>query len=113
MYESINSGIVDIMNTPDFAHTNASSRRFQAIKEHLFSKLNNEAVILSLKNGKYYGLNAVGVSIWAAIQESRTTAEIETIVKGEYEVDHETCRREIREFLDTMLAEELIESGDE
>jgi hypothetical protein len=92
---------------------NGSPRHFVAIKEHLFSNLNDEAVILSLKNGKYYGLNGVGGSIWAAIQESRTLGEIESIIMSEYEVDPETCRREVKTFLETMLAEELIETVDE
>jgi len=55
---------------------------FQAITEHLFSMLSQEAVILSLKNGKYYGLNPVGVSIWRASKEPVTLAEIETAINA-------------------------------
>jgi hypothetical protein len=113
MYDSIGPGIDPIMNVPDL-HDNATSlRRFQAIKEHLFSELKDEAVILSLKNGKYYGLNAVGVSVWTAVQDLVTLAEIESAIMLEYEVDEETCRREVMSFLDKMVDEKLIETIDE
>jgi hypothetical protein len=114
MYDNHLPGSVTFdMNTlSDSSTQNASRRHFIAIKEHLFSNLNDEAVILSLKNGKYYGLNAVGGSIWGAIQESRTLEQIETIIMSEYDVDLTTCRTEIKTFLETMLAEELIETVD-
>lgn len=87
--------------------------RFKAIIEHLFSELSDEAVILSLKNGKYYGLNSVGVTIWKNIQTASSLADIEAAVLSEYDVDEETCRREVSLFLEKMLSEELIENVDE
>ena len=87
-------------------------RRYRAIKEHLLSELNEEAVILSLKNGKYYGLNSVGFTIWTNVQESATLSEIEAAVMNEYDVDEETCRREVSTFLEQMLSEELVETVD-
>ena len=86
--------------------------RYQAIKEHLFSQLNDEGVILSLKNGKYYGLNSVGVSVWVSILEAATLSEIEAAVMREYDVDEKTCRREVSLFLETMVKEDLIETID-
>ena len=89
------------------------NRRFMAIREHLFSELNEEAVILSLKNGKYYGLNSVGVTIWKSLQTSVSIDEIETAVMNEYDVEEEICRVEVSRFLEKMLGEELIEAADE
>lgn len=86
---------------------------FLAIKEALFSDLNDEAVILSLKNGKYYGLNAVGVTIWKALQRPASLSEIESTVRLEYEVDPETCHREVTAFVEKMVLEGLIESINE
>lgn len=87
--------------------------RFAPIKEHLYSDLNSEAVILSMKNGKYYGLNPVGVSIWKAIEVSATVGEIQTQLMLEYDVDEETCRQQIIVFLQKMIDEGLIEVLDE
>ena len=86
---------------------------FVAIKEHLYSDLNGEAVILSMKNGKYYGLNEVGRSIWNVIKDPTNLEEIQARVMREYEVDEETCRLEVSSFLQKMFCEGLIEVVDE
>lgn len=86
---------------------------FQAIKEHLFSLLSDEAVILSLKNGKYYSLNSVGSSIWGTIQVPAKLSDIEAAILKEYDVDLQTCRREVILFLEKMVAEDLILMIDE
>jgi hypothetical protein len=99
------------MTTPP-TNSDTDRKRYQAIKEHLFSQLNDEGVILSLKNGKYYGLNSVGVSIWVSLLEAATLSEIEAAVMREYDVDENTCRREVSFFLETMMKEELIETID-
>lgn len=83
--------------------------RFAAIKEHLYSDLNGEAVILSMKNGKYYGLNGVGRTIWTALKEPTSLEAIRARVMSEYEVDEDICRREVLSFLQKMLGEGLIE----
>ncbi|NOT46205.1 MAG: lasso peptide biosynthesis PqqD family chaperone [Acidobacteria bacterium] len=101
------------MKFPSYAKNLTTSSLFVAIKEHLYSDLNGEAVILSTKNGKYYGLNQVGRSIWKAIKNPTNLEEIQTRVMDEYEVDNETCNREVSSFLKTMWSEGLIEVLDE
>lgn len=86
---------------------------FVAIKEHLYSDLNGEAVILSMKSGKYYGLNEVGRRIWNAVKDPTNFEEIHAKVMREYEVDEETCHREVSSFLQKMFDEGLIEVLDE
>lgn len=91
----------------------ATNRLFVAIKEHLYSDLNGDAVILSMKNGKYYGLNEVGRHIWNVIKSPANLKEIQAKILDEYEVDEETCYREVASFLQKMLGEGLIEVLDE
>lgn len=90
-----------------------ANQRFAAIKEYLYSDLRGDAVILSLKNGKYYGVNTVGACIWEAIQEPRTFREIQSIVLKEYDVDEATCDKEVISFLQKMAKEELVQILDE
>lgn len=86
-----------------------TNNRFEAVKEHLYSEIKGEGVILSLKNGKYYGVNPVGASIWQVIQSPSTLREIQTAITREYDVDQETCNQEVLAFLEQMVNEELIE----
>ena len=101
------------MNIQDFDESLILTRRFVAIEEHLFSEMKGEAVILSLKNGKYYGVNAVGSYIWNAVQTPNTLQGIKAVVMDEFEVDEATCHREIISFLKKMAEEELIKVLDE
>lgn len=86
-----------------------SQYRFAANKENLYSDLNGEGVILSLKNGKYYGVNAVGASIWMAVQTPASLQDIQVSIMQEYEVDEGTCRQEVLSFLEQMIEEDLVE----
>ena len=86
---------------------------FIADKEHLYSDLNGEAVILSLKNEKYYGINAVGAFIWSTIQNPVTFQDIQENIIEEYDIDEATCRKEVASFLKKMAEENLIEILDE
>lgn len=108
MYDSSYEHTDNLMSTPDLVTNTGVGRRFQAIKEHLFSELNEEAVVLSLKNGKYYGLNGVGVSIWSIVQEPVTLLEIESAILSEYDVNEQTCHMEVTAFIDQMISEGLI-----
>lgn len=87
--------------------------RYKASPDHLYSDLKDEAAILSMATGKYYGINAVGVTIWKAISMPATIEEIEEAVMSEYEVDRQTCGKEIRAFLTRMADEQLIEVLDD
>jgi hypothetical protein len=96
------------------ANGNAAGKneRYQPVKQHLYSDLKGEAVILNMENGKYYGLNGVGVSIWKALSDAASVTEIESAILAEYEVDAETCRAEVQAFVSQMLDEKLIEKID-
>ena len=91
--------------------------RYKAVPEHLHCDLNGEAVVLSLANGRYYGMNSVGARIWELVQDERSADEIEQAIFLEYEVEQEVCRQQVSDFLQKMVAEELLvvihESGSE
>lgn len=97
------------VNYQDFNDFISKDYHFKAVKDHLYSDLNGEAVVLSLKNGKYYGLNGVGASIWKTMQTPITFKDIKTAVMQEYEVDDTTCDQEVMSFLQRMTEEELVE----
>jgi hypothetical protein len=77
------------------------------------SDLGGEVAILSLKNGVYYGLDAVGARIWELIQGPRTVNEIRDVLLEEYDVEPERCERDLFVLLDQLATENLIEVRDE
>ena len=77
--------------------------------EAVHCDVEDEVVILGLKDGVYYGLNPVGAFIWGIIQEPKTVAEIKDAVLDEYDVSEEVCKRDLTELLAELSDKGLIE----
>jgi hypothetical protein len=81
-----------------------------ASKNQVSCDVQEEVVLLGLKNGEYFGLNAVGASIWRLIQEPRTVGAIRDELLVEYvDVTAAECEAEVVKFLREMIAMELVE----
>jgi hypothetical protein len=79
-----------------------------AEREQLSSNLAGEAVILDLKAGVYYGLNAVGARIWSLLQRPRPVHEIRYALLQEYEAGSAQCEADLLAALGDMAAAGLI-----
>jgi hypothetical protein len=77
--------------------------------DQVCSDLDGEAVILDLKSGGYYGLNSVGARIWQLIQQPQRVAEIRSVLLEEYDVDTDTCDRELKALLESLQNAGLIQ----
>jgi hypothetical protein len=70
----------------------------------------DEAVLLSMRNGEYYGLNEVGASIWKLIQQPRTVVQVRDALLEEYtDIEVEECEKEVLTFLNEMISLDLVE----
>lgn len=78
-------------------------------KEAVHCDLEDEVVILGLKDGIYYGLNPVGTFIWNLIQKPITVKEIKEALLEEYDVDEETCENDLKELLEDLIDKSLID----
>ena len=83
-----------------------------AAKDQVSSDLGEEVAILDLKNGVYYGLDAVSARIWTLIQEPKAVNEIRDVLLDEYEVEPEHCERDLLTLLEKLVAENLVEARD-
>lgn len=69
-----------------------------------------EAVLLSMEDGEYYGLNSIGSSIWKLLQQPRPVASIRDELLAEFpDVEPATCESELLSFLATLREMRLIE----
>ena len=78
-------------------------------KEAVHCDVEDEVVILGLKDGVYYGLNPVGAFIWSLIQKPKTVAEIRDAVLEEYDVKKEVCENDLMELLTELSDKGLVE----
>ena len=85
-----------------------------AVKDQVTCDLSDEAVILQLQDGVYYGLNPLGASIWKFIQTPRTLTEVRDAILEEYDVPPERCEADLRALLAELEEQRLVtveESG--
>ncbi len=77
--------------------------------ELIFTEIDNDIIILSIANSKYYGADSVGRRIWILIDQPIPISDICNTLLKEFAVDRQTCERETLEFLQQLLSEQLIE----
>ncbi|MEO8562080.1 MAG: PqqD family protein [bacterium] len=85
-----------------------SASRVVVSDEQVFTTLGEEAVILGLRDGVYYGLDAVGARVWALIAEPRVVGDIVTTLVAEFDVTPERCERDVLALLDDLAARDLV-----
>ena len=88
----------------------ALDTRVVASAQQVSCDLASEAVLLSMHDGEYYGLNEVAATIWKLVQEPRTVVEIRDALLDEYsEVDADECQQAVLEFLGEMILLQMVE----
>lgn len=90
--------------------TLSPSSRVVVSPQQISCDVADEAVLLSMQTGEYYGLNPVGASIWRHIQQPQTVAGLVAALMDEYDgVTADECRAEVLSFLEEMIALELVD----
>ena len=82
--------------------------RIKIGEEILIKELEDEAVILNLKNESYYGLDEVGTRMWNVLTNSDSIQQAHEILKEEYEVDSDTLLRDIGLFVKDLVENEMV-----
>lgn len=78
-------------------------------KDVVSCDLGGETAMLDMKEGVYYGLNEMGTFIWEFIQEPVTIQTIIDKVLAEYDVDEATCYNDLKELVEQMVENGLVE----
>jgi hypothetical protein len=97
---------------PNMSNLPAKNRIVEAVRDQVSCALDGDTVILHLGSGTYYGLNAVGSTIWNLIQEPRTIDEIHNRLLQQYEADAGDCERDLLNLLDDLTKADLVEIRD-
>ena len=81
---------------------------FKIADNVLFQELDGEAVLLSLEEGCYYGLDELGTRIWQLIDQDLDREQVVVAIVEEYDVEPEQARRDLDRFLDDLEQSGLI-----
>ena len=69
----------------------------------LSARVGDELMMMSAERGVYLGLNEVGARIWELLETPRSREALYAALQVEFEVDAETCRTEVDDFLQELL----------
>jgi hypothetical protein len=74
----------------------------------IWSLVDEDSVVVSPELGQVRVLNGVGTVIWRLLVEEARVEEIEVYLVDHYEVAETQARRDVKEFLDELVARELV-----
>lgn len=79
----------------------------------IHAELDDEAVLLNVENGVYFGLDAVGARIWQLIGQGTTQEEIVNQLLAEYDVEPSQLDADVREFARVLVSKGLAREVNE
>jgi hypothetical protein len=72
------------------------------------AEVDGELIGLEIEQGVCYGFNGTATRIWALIEKPKRISDIRDALLAEFDVDPETCERELRTVLAELEADGLI-----
>lgn len=86
---------------------NLPARRVTVSESVVDAVLGDEAVLLNVQSGIYFGLDAVGARIWELLKEGASEDEINDRLLGEYRVEPRRLREDVAGFMRTLASRDL------
>jgi len=77
-------------------------------KDLVYQELDGEMVILEMKSGEYFGIDAIGSRIWQMLEKKVPPMVMVETLKEEYEVEPDLCRQQVVTFLRELELNKLI-----
>ena len=86
----------------------AATRRLLANQVVVAAELNEEAVLLNVETGIYFGLDTVGAFIWPLLAEGTTEVAIVDRVLDAFDAEAVQVRSDVASFVDALIAKGLV-----
>ena len=89
-------------------HELSLASRVRISDDVLFQELNEEAVLLNLKTGEYFGLDPLGVRIWQLLATHELLSDVASVVVAEYDVTTDRCATDLLVLIGEMERQSLV-----
>ena len=73
-----------------------------------YRNMDGRGVLVRADGGEVDILNSSGTLLWENIDGKKTVSELVVCLRDEYEVDEETARKDVLEFLENLLGKNAI-----
>jgi len=77
-------------------------------EEIVDSNIDGETVMMSIENGKYYGLDDIGSRIWELIEKPVKVSDLIDALLEQFDVDRKTCERDVLKFLNELNEDKIL-----
>jgi hypothetical protein len=86
------------------------SDNYTAAGDVISTEMDGEAVLMHVPKGKYFSLNETGSLIWQKLEGgSLSLGEMITVIREEFEVEENLCRKDLEKMIKTMVKKGIIE----
>ncbi len=92
-------------------HDPASNGRYRLNPRVLCRAVEDEAVLLDLDAGQYYGLNAVGYRIWELLVAGAPLDSISDALSEEFEISPQAVWPDVTAFVGFLCSKRLLLNG--
>ena len=89
-----------------------SPARVEKGDDVIYQALQNEIVLLNIKNQQYFGLDDVGSDMWKLLVEHGDVETVADRVSAEYDVDRATVREDLEALIRNLMAAGLLKAAD-
>ena len=83
-------------------------QQIQRTDTFIEAPIDGELVLMSIDNGKYYGMDSVASRIWALLEQPTTVKSIVTTLVEEYDVSQTKCESETLKFIELLVTEKAL-----
>jgi len=82
--------------------------RLQRNSEMIDATFDDEVVMMSIENDNYYSLDEIASAIWQKLEEEIPLSELVNSLLSLYDVDYDTCMRDVISFLSSEVGSQAI-----
>lgn len=86
--------------------------RIRRSSEQASADLVDDTVIMSMRDGTYYGLEAVGSRVWALAAEPVTLGEVLDRIVAEFDVGRDEAWDDLKALVIELLERQLVDRSD-
>ena len=77
--------------------------------EQVAAEMDGEVMMMNIDTGKYFALNEVASFIWDRLMVPLSLRQICEVVQVEFDVTPETCERDVKKFVESMVRDGLLQ----
>ena len=89
----------------------APTARLVRAPEIIATEVDGEFVLMSIEDGKYFGLDPIGSEIWRRLEAPKSVEALCGELKDHFEGDPETIEREAFDFLGKLSDLKLLQTS--